>query len=96
MVDPNQNQIDEDVSLDMAEMDTISATAMLIDDLSCEDPSVKLHAFLKLTKIAEVLGPERSRDELIPLITDLIEKIDDNSDLMSTLADQLGKIVSIN
>lgn len=38
------------------------------------------------------IGPERCIDELIPMLTELIDKIDNNAELMLNLADQLGKL----
>ncbi len=81
----------EDLLLD--ELDQISRVALLIDDLSNEDPSAKLHSLRRLTDIANLLGPERTTEELIPLLTELIDKIDNNSELMLNLAEQMGRLV---
>lgn len=43
----------------------------------------------------EVLGIERSADELIPMLTELIDKIDNNIELMSIMAVQLGKLTKL-
>ena len=77
----------------MDELDQISRVALLIDDLSNEDPSAKLHSLRRLTDIANLLGPERTTEELIPLLTELIDKIDNNSELMLNLAEQMGRLV---
>ena len=39
-----------------------------------------------------MIGPERCIDELIPMLTELVDKIDCNPELMLHLADQLGKL----
>ena len=77
---------------DLEELDQISRVALLIDDLSNEDPSAKLHSIKRLSMIAQLLGHERCIDELIPMLTELIDKIDCNPDLMMNLAEQLGKL----
>lgn len=64
----------------------------MIDDLSNEDPSAKLHSIKRLNQIAGLLGHERCIEELIPMITELIDKIDNNPELMMNLAEQLGKL----
>lgn len=74
------------------ELDQISRVALLIDDLSNEDPSAKLHSIRRLTMIAQLLGPERVIDELIPMLTELIDKIDNSPELMLNLAEQLGRL----
>jgi hypothetical protein len=38
------------------ELDHISRVALLIDDLSNEDPHAKLHSIQRLTQIAQLLG----------------------------------------
>ena len=40
--------------------DQISTVALLIDDLSSEDPSAKLHSIQRLPTIAQILGAERT------------------------------------
>jgi serine/threonine-protein phosphatase 2A regulatory subunit A len=77
---------------ELDELDQISRVALLIDDLSNEDPSAKLHSINRLGQIALLLGPERCIDELIPMLAELIDKIDCNQELMMNLADQLGKL----
>ena len=66
--------------------------ALLIDDLSSEDPNAKLHSIQRLSQIAQLLGPSRCIDELLPMLTDLIDKIDSNPELMMCLAMELGKL----
>ena len=84
-----QEQPDE-----MDELDQISRVALLIDDLSNEDLNAKLHSIQRLSQIAELLGPERIVEELIPMLTELIDKIDCSTELMMHLAEQLGTLVS--
>jgi len=75
---------------DLDEVDAISTVALLIDDLSSEDPNAKMHSIQRLSQIANLLGPERCVEELIPMLSELIDKIDCNPELMMTLAEQLG------
>ena len=42
--------------------------AVLIDELKHDDVSVRLAAIRRLSTIALALGPERTRDELIPFL----------------------------
>jgi len=80
---------------DQDELDQISTIALLIDDLSSEDPNAKLHSILRLKAIAALLGAERTATELIPMLTELIDKIDCNPELMMHLAAQLGNLTEI-
>ncbi len=41
---------------DLDELDMISRVALLIDDLSNEDPHAKLHSIQRLPDIAQLLG----------------------------------------
>lgn len=76
------------------EVDAISTVALLIDDLSSEDPNAKLHSIQRLSQIASLLGPERIVDELVPMLTELIDKIDSNPELMLNMAEQLGNLTA--
>jgi serine/threonine-protein phosphatase 2A regulatory subunit A len=80
---------------DQDELDQISTIALLIDDLSSEDPNAKLHSIMRLKAIAALLGAERTATELIPMLTELIDKIDCNPELMMHLAAQLGSLTEI-
>ena len=77
----------------MDEVDAISTVALLIDDLSSEDPNAKMHSIQRLRQIAQLLGAERCVEELIPMLTELIDKIDSNPELMMNLAEQLGNLI---
>ena len=76
------------------EEEKLSSIALLIDDISNEDPNIKLNSFKRLVTIAEVLGENRTYFELVPLLVEVIEKIEDNSELLVTLCDQLGEIAA--
>lgn len=80
---------------DPDEMDQISTIALLIDDLSSEDPNAKLHSIQRLRQIASLLGAERTAEELIPMLTELIDKIDCNPEIMMHLAEQLGNLCEV-
>jgi serine/threonine-protein phosphatase 2A regulatory subunit A len=73
-------------------VDSISTVALLIDDLSSEDPNAKMHSISRISEIATLLGPDRCVEELIPMLTELIDKIDCNPELMMALAEQLGSL----
>lgn len=77
---------------ELDEVDAISTVALLIDDLSSEDPNAKMHSIQRLSQIANLLGAERCVEELVPMLTELIDKIDCNPELMMTLAEQLGTL----
>ena len=61
--------------------------AELIDELKTDDTQKRLNSIRRLNTIAEALGPERTRDELVPFLT---ESIDDDEVLL-VLAEELGK-----
>ena len=92
MASSQQNNTSIANGSDADEVDPISTVALLIDDLSSEDPNAKMHSIQRLGQIASLLGAERCVEELIPMLTELIDKIDCNPDLMMNLADQLGQL----
>lgn len=64
--------------------------AVLIDELRVEDVQVRLRAVEKLRMICKALGPERTRDELLPFIS---ETVYDEDEVLLALAEQLGEMV---
>uniref|UniRef100_A0A7S3UYY7 Phosphatase PP2A regulatory subunit A/Splicing factor 3B subunit 1-like HEAT repeat domain-containing protein n=1 Tax=Aplanochytrium stocchinoi TaxID=215587 RepID=A0A7S3UYY7_9STRA len=66
--------------------------AVLIDDLKNEDIQNRLNSMRKLDKIAEALGPERTRNELIPFLN---ETIDDEDEVLLVLAESLGNFIDL-
>ncbi|KAJ3028266.1 hypothetical protein HDV00_010537 [Rhizophlyctis rosea] len=64
--------------------------AVLIDELKHDDVALRLNAIRRLTTIALALGPERTRDELIPFLD---ESIDDEDEVLLALAEELGGFV---
>lgn len=61
--------------------------AVLLDELKHEDIQLRLNATRRIKTIAEALGPERTRAELLPFIT---ETIDDEDEVVLALAEELG------
>lgn len=83
---------DDDASEEFEELDQISRVALLIDDLNNEDPLAQQNSIEKLGTIVQVLGKHRTVDELIPMLTELIDRIDNNSELLMHLAKELGNL----
>lgn len=64
--------------------------AVLLDELKNEDLQLRLNATRRIKTIAEALGPERTRGELLPFLT---ETIDDEDEVLLALAEELGDFV---
>eukprot|EP01047_Picozoa_sp_COSAG01_P087105 COSAG01_NODE_19901_length_983_cov_0.787330_1_plen_195_part_01 len=64
--------------------------AILIEKLRAEDTKLRLLSVRQLNTIATALGPQRTRDELVPFLTD---SIDDDDEVLLALAEELGKMV---
>jgi len=65
--------------------------ATLIDQLRHEDAEVRLGAIQNVPLIASALGPQRTRGELIPFLT---ETTDDEDEILLAMAEKLGLLVS--
>jgi serine/threonine-protein phosphatase 2A regulatory subunit A len=61
--------------------------AVLIDELRHDDLQLRLNSIRNLGTIATALGPQRTREELIPFLQDII---DDDDEVLISLAEQLG------
>ncbi|KAK4548654.1 Polyamine N-acetyltransferase 1 [Oleoguttula mirabilis] len=77
MDDPNQG-------------DELYPIAVLIDELKHDDVLLRLNAIRRLSTIALALGPERTRDELIPFLD---ESVEDEDEVLTALSDELGGFV---
>lgn len=64
--------------------------ALLIDQLKHDDSSLRVNAANSLVRIATALGPERTREELIPF---LCESTDDEDDVLRAISEQLGEMI---
>eukprot|EP00656_Telonema_subtile_P019228 TRINITY_DN204_c0_g1_i1.p1 TRINITY_DN204_c0_g1~~TRINITY_DN204_c0_g1_i1.p1 ORF type:complete len:599 (+),score=184.35 TRINITY_DN204_c0_g1_i1:202-1998(+) len=64
--------------------------AVLIDELKNEEVEIRLNSVRRLGTIAVALGLDRTRNELIPFLTDLGE---DEDEVQSVLAEELGNFV---
>jgi len=65
--------------------------AVLIDELRHDDIQLRLNSIKNLGTIATALGPERTREELMPFLQDII---DDDDEVLITLAEQLAQGVA--
>ena len=64
--------------------------AVLIDELRAEEQKKRVAAVAELNTIAVALGPERTRNELLPYI---LELLDDEEEVLFTLAETLGTML---
>ncbi|ODQ50800.1 protein phosphatase regulatory subunit Paa1 [Saitoella complicata NRRL Y-17804] len=67
--------------------DELYPIAVLIDELKHDDVTLRLNAIRRLSTIAQALGEQRTRDELIPFID---ESVDDEDEVLTVLAEELG------
>ncbi|KAJ3357795.1 hypothetical protein HDU83_002923 [Entophlyctis luteolus] len=70
--------------------DDLYPIAVLIDELKHEDLALRLAAIKRISTIALALGPERTREELVPFLD---ESIDDEDEVLLALAEELGSFV---
>ncbi|CAH8619859.1 unnamed protein product [Schistosoma rodhaini] len=73
-----------------SERDEDYPIGVLIEELRGEDLHVRLHSIRKISTIALALGPEKTRSQLIPFLT---ETIYDEDEVLLTLAEQIGTLV---
>lgn len=62
--------------------------AVLIDELRHDDLQLRLNSIRNLSTIATALGPERTREELVPFLQEIV---DDDDEVLIALAEQLGQ-----
>lgn len=64
--------------------------SVLIDELKNEDIKLRINSIRRLSTIAGALGPERTRNELIPFLR---ENSDDDDDVLLVMAQVLGDFI---
>jgi len=74
----------------MGDDDNFQPIAILIDELKNDDVEVRLNSIRRLGTIATALGVERTRNELIPFLT---EQIEDEDEVLLALAEELGNFM---
>lgn len=74
-------------------MADIESVLGLIDGLKSEDHNLRLHAINNVHLIAGAIGPERTREELVPYLTELLG--DDNDEVLLALAVKLGDLAQL-
>lgn len=70
--------------------DELYPIAVLIDELKHDDVLLRLNAIHRLATIALALGPERTRDELIPFLD---ESVEDEDEVLVALSQELGNFI---
>mmetsp|Transcript_46253 Transcript_46253/g.142664 ORF Transcript_46253/g.142664 Transcript_46253/m.142664 type:complete len:579 (-) Transcript_46253:85-1821(-) len=71
--------------------DHFLSVAQMIDDLRADDKELRLVAMRALVTIAQTLGPERTREELVPYVTDYLDE-DDN--VLRAMAQRFGLMLA--
>ncbi|EON63555.1 protein phosphatase 2 (formerly 2A), regulatory subunit A [Coniosporium apollinis CBS 100218] len=70
--------------------DELYPIAVLMDELKHDELVLRLNAIHRLSTIALALGPERTRDELIPFLD---ESVEDEDEVLVALSEELGNFV---
>ncbi|KAH8909779.1 protein phosphatase PP2A regulatory subunit A [Coniochaeta sp. PMI_546] len=70
--------------------DELYPIAVLIDELKHDDVLLRLNAIHRLSTIALALGPERTREELIPFLD---ESVEDEDEVLVALSAELGNFI---
>ncbi|CUG67704.1 serine-threonine protein phosphatase, putative [Bodo saltans] len=62
----------------------------MIENLRAEDPEMRLSSMRGIHVITQTLGPDRTKNELIPFLTDYL---DDNDEVLRIFANALGTMI---
>lgn len=71
--------------------DHFQSVNSMIENLRSEDPEQRLSSMRGIHVITQTLGPERTKNELIPFLTDYL---DDNDEVLRVFANALGTMIS--
>ena len=94
--DDSRMDVDEQVSTPTsprsgpAENDLIQPVALLMDELKSEDTAIRVEAMSRLQTIALALGPDRTRNELVPFLQC---SLDEEDEVLSVLIENIVGLV---
>lgn len=77
--------------MSQTQVEELYPIALLMDELRHDDVASRVQAMKRLDTIAIALGPERTRNELIPFLEDVIPE--DEDEVIAIAAEELGKFV---
>jgi len=81
----------EEFDVEITEED-YESIAIMIDELMKDDPAVRIKAIRSLPIISKALGEERTRMELIPYITQMI---DDDDEVLLVLIEEIYRLLTL-
>lgn len=80
-----------DQAMSQAQIEELYPIALLMDELRRDDVASRVQAMKRLDTISIALGPERTRNELIPFLEDVIPE--DEDEVIAIAAEELGNFV---
>lgn len=89
--DNNNNTNNNNQEMSQNQVEELYPIALLMDELRHDDVASRVQAMKRLDTIAIALGPERTRNELIPFLEDVIPE--DEDEVIAIAAEELGKFV---
>jgi serine/threonine-protein phosphatase 2A regulatory subunit A len=78
------NQFEQEIS----SLNKLEKIAIFIERLKNNNYNIRLYCVKQLVSVAELLGPQRTEEELIPLLLDLIINFEDNDEVLLELSNQ--------
>jgi len=79
-------------AVNVVDSEDLYQVSILIDQLKNEDLQVRVSASKSIPRIARTLGAERTRNELIPFLT---ECVDDHDQVITIIAQQVGELCNL-
>ena len=79
-----------EIKSDNTSVSTLYPIAVLIDELRAEDQKKRINAVNNLATICIALGPERTRNEHLPYILELLEE---DEEVLVALSNVLGNLL---
>ena len=87
-------EIAKEMEDNLKNLDAISMTSLLIEELKNENHNVRLFCVKKSTAVAEILGGTRTEEEFIPFLIELIINFEENEEVLLELSNEFLKLVN--
>src|SRR5690242_16342352 len=77
----------------ISKLDNISRSSLYIDELKNPNHNIRLFCIKNLPNVAEMLGPDRTEEELLPMVIDQLVNFEENEEVLFEIGTQLVKLV---
>lgn len=86
--DEEKKEVIDQFEQEISSLNKLDKISIFIERLKNTNYNIRLYCVKQLVLVAELLGPQRTEEELIPLLLDVIMNFEDNDEVLLELSNQ--------